>query len=110
MSEEKKNLIKIQKAFIKKFEDYIVSKEVAAFLITNNGISNDLLLDQLLHKFKTYSNKEIIKLRENHKAKLIEKINNGEYDDGMSEIIHIRSIIYNLLDQRSKSFSTTKKV
>ena len=99
MNEEINCLKKIQILLRNKFEIFIVSDEVKHILLTY-GSDNDRLLITIIKNFKRYANKEILKLREIHKQKLIKKIDSGDYDDGMSEIKHIKNIIGDMLLER----------
>lgn len=98
----KNKLKKIQRDLRNKFENFIISDEVKNILLTY-GSDNDKILIQIITLFKIYANNEIIKLREYHKKKLIKKIESGEYDDGISEIKHIKNIIGDILLQRENN-------
>lgn len=84
-----------------KFQEYIVSNEVRDIL-TRYKKDNYSILMAILTGYKQFAADDILKLREIHKKKLIQKIDNGEYDDGMKELLHIKEIIGDMLEARSK--------
>lgn len=102
MNEDIRRLKKVQQKLKNKFESFIVSDEVKQILLTY-GSDNHKILIAIITLFKQYANKEIIKIRELHKKKLIEQIDKGEYDDGISEIKHIKNIIGDILLQRENN-------
>jgi hypothetical protein len=102
MNHDKKKLKKVQYNLRNRFEEFILSNDVKNILLTYGNDNNKILI-AIITLFKRYANDEIIELREFHKKKLIKKIDNGEYDDGISEIKHIKNIIGDLLLQRENN-------